>query len=638
MIFLPLYRTVAQSLSEGELPDFFSSATVAQLAAVLFVQNAAQLGDKKVVSAELERQLAQLIRIGNQANQTMPLAFQKLVGERFSPALFSAGLAQLGQLEISLLDDEHPVEAQRYLDDDGEWLFSFSSDYQAQVRPLQKVYLADYGRAVSATDPQERALREFLSAADESFNLQGYAGSGKTHLIQRFTELLEPSRTLLLAQTYGQLQALQNRAGGHFPALTFAQAAGQVLDSNLLSNSWRLKDKARMQQTYQVSHAQVVRWLNIPAIAHLSAEQVASVCVRTVASFCNMSAVTIDCVHLPAAIAAHLSALDLAALLATVQLYWSELIQPSEPAIRLPIRGYHRIKLLSLTDEILDQQYSHIIVDEAHDIPTPMLQILDRSTQAVITLSDELQNLNGLAPRRNGLIRQRSITQSVRLGKQVEEVINPLIQAHPGSVKELFAGRADHCTHLQHYSGWQIPNQGTTVIVADEFDLFAWFQRLTHAGVSFKLARSTFKDFMIFAQDCIELYLHGTRPRHGLIFRYASWQALSAALSSNPSFMAIERMLEKGYSLQDFQNAVDRYMRKGAATLVLARVSDTKNMEFASVYLSRDLLAVPGGQASQDSRARLFSSLYTACTRAQHQLIVPDGFSDWISEAVKSRS
>ena len=264
-----------------------------------------------------------------------------------------------------------------------------------------------------------------------------------------------------------------------------------------------------------------------------------------------------------------------------------------------------------------------------------MLQILDRSPQAVITLSDELQNLNGMAPVRSEVIRQRALAQSIRLGKQVEDVVNPLIQAHPGASKELFAGRADHCTNLQHYSGWQIPQRATTIIVADEFDLFAWFQRLSHAGASFRLARSTFKDFMIFAQDCIELYSNGTRPRHGLIFRYASWDAPSQAMASNPSFEAIERMLHKGYSQADFETAVNRHMRSGGGEITLARVSDTKNMEFSSVYLSRDLLVLPAGHQHPDSRARLFSSLYTACTRAQHELIVPEGFADWISDAVK---
>lgn len=635
MVFLPLYRTVAQDLSEGGLPDFFAAATVPQLAAVLCIQSAPKLADGQAAQASIERQLAQMISAGQQANTLAPLAFQNLVRERFSASQFAAGLSYLAKIKVSLLDDEHPVEESRYLDSEGQWLYTFSAEYQAEIKPLQPVYFAEYQAELSVTDPQNRMLREFLAAPDESFNVQGYAGSGKTHLISRFAQLLTPERTLLLAQTYGQLQALKIRAGQHFPAMTFAQAAGQVLDSNLLANSWRLKDKTRMQQTWQVSHTQVAQWLNIPAIAHLSPAEVASVCARSVASYCNTTAQELDFIHFPIAIASHLSVVDKAVLLETVNLYWRELIRPSEPHIRLPIRGYHRIKLLSLTGEVLDTQYTHIIVDEGHDIPTPMLQILDRSPQAVITLSDELQNLSGMAPVRSDITRQRSIAQSIRLGKQVENVVNPLIQAHPGVTKELFAGRADHCTNLQHYSGWQIPQRATTIIVADEFDLFAWFQRLSHANASFRLARSTFKDFMTFAQDCIELYSNGTRPRHGLIFRYASWDALSAAMSSNPSFEAIERMLQKGYSQADFEAAVNRHMRKGGGEITLARVSDTKNMEFASVYLSRDLLVLPTAQQNTDSRARLFSSLYTACTRAQHELIVPDGFSDWISDAVK---
>ncbi len=299
MIFLPLYRTVAQRLSEGELPEFFNSATVPQLAAVLFIQNAEKLAQQQAPLASMQRQFAQIISAGNQANQQLPQAFQQLVRERFSFEQLSAGLSQLAGLKISLLDDEHPAVEERYLDAEGEWRFTFSSEYQKEVMPLHKVYFAEYQAELSVTDPQSRALREFLAAPDESFNVQGYAGSGKTHLISRFTQLLEPQRTLLLAQTFGQLQALKSRAGEHFTAMTFGQAVAQVLDNNLLANSWRLKDKSRAQQTWQVSHAQVVQWLNLPTIAYLSAEQVASICVRTVASFCNTNADSIDRQVLP---------------------------------------------------------------------------------------------------------------------------------------------------------------------------------------------------------------------------------------------------------------------------------------------------------------------------------------------------
>lgn len=635
MIFLPLYRTLAQSLSEGDLSEFFDTASVAQLAAILFVQNAQKLAEQQAALASMERQFAQIITAGNQANHSVPLAFQKLVRERFCARQFATGLAQLAQIKVSLLDDEHPADEERYLDSDGEWLFTFSGEYQAEIKPLQRVYFDAYDAELSVTDPQNRALREFLAASDESFNLQGYAGSGKTHLISRFTQLLDPKRTLLLANTFGQLQALKGKAGAHFTGMTFGQAAGQVLDSNWLSNSWRLKDKSRLQQTFQVSYADIAQTFDMPSISYLSPEQVAHTCVRAVASYCNSTAENIDVIHLPAAIASNLVVLDKMVLLEIVKQYWQELNRPTEAHIRLPMRGYHRIKLLSLIDGVLDTQYSHIIVDEGHDIPTPMLQILDRSPQAVITLSDELQNLNGMAPVRNTQIRQRYIAQSVRLGKQVENVINPLIQAHPGATKQLFTGRADHCTHLQHYKGWHIPDQATTIIVADEFELFAWFQRLTHAGASFALVESTFKDFMTFAQDCIELYNNAERPRHGLIFRYATWDKLREGMAHNPSFEAIERMLQKGYSQMDFQEAVGRYVHKSGGKIILARVGDTKNMEFSSVYLSQGLLVKPTAHDNKDSRARLFSSLYTACTRAQHELIVPDGFSDWIADAVK---
>lgn len=634
MIFLPLYRSVAQSLSEGDLPEFFDSATVPQLAAVLSIQTAQKLADEGRGPGFIERQFAKMISAGNQLSRDTPFAFHALVRERFAREPFAAGLARLANIKVNVLDDEHPVDPTRYLDSDAEWDFSFSASYHKEVMPLHRVYFDEYQAELSVTDPQNRALREFLAASDESFNLQGYAGSGKTHLISRFTQLLDPKRTLLLANSAGQLQALKSRAGAHFAGMTFAQAAGQVLDNNWLSTSWRLKDKSRLHQTFQVTHAEIAQTFAMPSISYLSPEQVAGVCVRTVASYCNSIAPAIDVVHLPAAIAGNLVLLDKMVLLENVKQYWSELCRPTDAHIRLPIRGYHRIKLLSLIDGVLDTQYSHIIVDEGHDIPTPMLQILDRSPQAVITLSDELQNLNGMAPVRDRYIRQRYIAQSVRLGKQVESVINPLIQAHPGVTKQLFSGRADHCTHLQHYTGWQIPQQASTIIVADEFELFAWFQRLTHAGASFELAEATFKNFMTFAQDCIELYNNAERPRHGLIFRYATWDKLSEAMANNPSFEAIERMLQKGYSQADFREAVARYVRKGAGKIILARVSDTKNMEFSSVYLSQGLLVKPTAHDNTNSRARLFSSLYTACTRAQHELIVPDGFSDWVADAV----
>lgn len=104
-----------------------------------------------------------------------------------------------------------------------------------------------------------------------------------------------------------------------------------------------------------------------------------------------------------------------------------------------------------------------------------------------------------------------------------------------------------------------VPEQPTALIVDDEWGLFGWFQRLTHQGVPFVLLKSARKDFELFVEDCIELYRHGTRPRHPMLFRYASWQALEQDKGDDKAFVAVANMLRKGYTPEHFARAKSRY-------------------------------------------------------------------------------
>ncbi len=56
------------------------------------------------------------------------------------------------------------------------FLLLVESTKQRLSRCKGGVYFDAYDAELSVTDPQNRALREFLAASDESFNLQGYAG------------------------------------------------------------------------------------------------------------------------------------------------------------------------------------------------------------------------------------------------------------------------------------------------------------------------------------------------------------------------------------------------------------------------------------------------------------------------------
>ncbi|WP_409269855.1 hypothetical protein [Pseudomonas sp. KCJK9044] len=636
MFYLPLSSDRADRLArEPAAGDFFLSASLLEAAAVLFVQNLPRQSGTPSVESQ-ERRLAEMVRIANDVEAAAPGQFQAQVAQRFDREAFAMGLGMLGENGIGLLSAEVQYDTQELLDDDGQWSFQFADIYRQRATPLHPVYLPSLASDLMLSDQQNRLLREFLSCADESVAVQGFAGTGKTFLIHQFARLLDPSRTLLLALTEGQLRALQARVkdAQAYTAMTFGQLADEILNRDLTSNGWRLRDPYRTKLSWRPQEAQVVKWLGIPDIGPLAARDVVALCIKAVRAFCHSGDDQLQLHHLPWA-GPGITPLDQEVLLDKARLYWQELVRPSAREIQLPVRDYHRVKLLSLTFEVIDARYTHVIVDEAHELSAPMLAVLDRSPQSVIALGDELQNLNGLSPHHGGFIRQRYIDHSLRAGPAMDAVLNPLIQAHPASIQAAFSGSAEHYTRVSFFDAVTVPEQPTALIVDDEWGLFGWFQRLTHQGVPFVLLQSARKDFELFVEDCIELYRYGTRPRHPMLFRYASWQALEQDKGDDKAFIAVANMLRKGYTPEHFAKAKSRYRWDKAPKLFLGRVRDVKNMEFARVMVSPELMVAPSTGGGRNERARTLAGLYTACSRARHELIVPGGMLDWVKDQAR---
>ncbi|GLH33133.1 TPA: AAA family ATPase [Pseudomonas putida] len=636
MFYLPLPSDQAERLaSAAPATDFFPRASVLQAAAVLFVQNLPRQPASVSADAQ-ERRFAEIVRIANEVETAAPGRFQGQVAQHFDREAFAMGLGMLGENGVALVSPEVDYPEEEFQDDEGQWNFQFADSYRQRVTPLHPVYLPSLASDLMLSDQQNRLLREFLSGVDESVAVQGFAGTGKTFLIHQFARLLDPQRTLLLALTEGQLRALRARVkdAEAYTAMTFGQLADEILNRDLTSNGWRLRDPYRTKLSWRPQEAQVVKWLAIPDIGPLAARDVVALCIKAVRSFCRSGDSQLQLHHLPWA-GPGTSPLDQEVLLEKARLYWQELIRPSSREIQLPVRDYHRVKLLSLTAELIDSRYTHVIVDEAHELSAPMVAVLDRSPQSVIALGDELQNLNGLSPHHGGFIRQRYIDHSLRAGPAMDSVLNPLIQAHPAAIQAAFSGSAEHYTRVSFFDTVTVPAQPTALIVDDEWGLFGWFQRLTHQGVPFVLLQSARKDFELFVEDCIELYRYGTRPRHPMLFRYPSWQALEQDKGDDKAFVAVANMLRKGYTPEHFAKAKSRYRWDKAPKLFLGRVRDVKNMEFARVMVSPELMVAPVTAGNRNERARMLAGLYTACSRARHELIVPGGMLDWVKDQVR---
>ncbi|OHC26352.1 MAG: hypothetical protein A2Y50_07090 [Pseudomonadales bacterium RIFCSPLOWO2_12_59_9] len=621
--------------SHHDLP----SLQLPELAAVLLIQNLPALVRAGQTAPRIEAALAKALSTGLDSDAEYGAdTFVQAVAERFSPAAFKEGLGLLDGLMFNLLEVNEVAE-RKYLESDGSWNFNFRIEHAAQLNPLKEAIATASGETIFLSTPQFRIFKTLRSELDEHLHLQGLAGVGKTSMISTLLEYLKPEETLLLASTSQQLHALTARLGSKkFVGMTFGQLASQLLFTP--PTVYSRPDRQRYQPTYQMADADVAKILSFQPVGSFSITRVADICRRIVQSFCYSSNREISADNIPL-VDGGLSGADRAALLGYSNLMWQEITQPrllfEGKKTHLPIRVYHLLKLLSLDTSISLSlaAYRHILIDEAHDLSAPLLQFLDRCPQATCTLGDICQRLDGLPARRGMHVRQREISQSVRSGRQMEVILNPLIAAHPRAELAPLVGARDKKTIIEYYDRSDIPDDGTTILVKSEWGVFEWFQRLAGADASFCMMPECEKQFRRFVNDCIELYHHGSPPKHAVLFRHSTWDGLAATYANDYSFKTIETMLERGYSSNDFERSMEKMDRTGHAKILLGRVSDARSLEMDKVMLGRDLLS-PIRTGDIDEAAKTFAGLYTGGSRARYKLIVPGHMRDWmVDQAAK---
>lgn len=587
--------------------------SVAELASLLLVQ---QLGQAQCTHANPERTLAQLIDQLRALLQSMDMdTLTQQLAPRFSAEQIQAGLAQLDTFNIEQLD-RATRKAAPYLHPNGAWDFTFCARYAEQRNPLRTTHRLPSGQALQLSEPQQRLLQSLLHEPDEPLNLQAFAGTGKTHLIGQLLDCLGSERTLVLAQTEAQLLALKQRFGSKLlHSMTFSHLALHCLTREQAAP----RPAYRLRRTHQVSDAVIAERMGFQPLGSLSATQVATRCRLAVARFCSSGDGALHEGHLPER-DLRLSPMERGLLMRLARQLWLEIIAPQRAQSDFPVRGYHLIKQLALRQHsVLGAEFTHVLVDESHDVPIPLLQFLDRCPQATHTLGDSYQHLNGFAPQRAGHVRQRQWFVSMRAGREMESVLNPLLTAHPRHAAVEFVGNRAQRTKISVYDRPTLPDHPVTLLVHDEWSLFEWAQRLSGSQAAFALLPGCQRDLDVFMQGCVELYHRNTPSGHGLLFRFAHWSALAAHYAQNPAFQRIQRLLERGYNLADFQRTRARWNANPHAPLQLGRVKDARNQEFDAVMLTPDLLTL----LQTPMTAEALSVLYTACSRARHHLIIP---------------
>ena len=462
------------------------------------------------------------------------------------------------------------------------------------------------------TSEQARVLRAIAANPDELIDLDGYAGTGKGHLVLALMEG-RPGRYTYVAPSQAQVEAFRARV----PAATATRLLSQFEFANQLA-----RHAARSGQTggFVASYRRSTRSpreiagrIGLQGIGARTPEQVLMTAFEAINRWCASAAPQLAFQHFDRSVPAAM--LDAAPYLAAAEHVWQCMFDASlQRAALLSLSPAHIGKWLALRGVVPPLQMGMLLIDEAHDLSPAWKQLLAGHAPGVVSLGDPHQCLTGSAPRW-AASKVLEMQQSVRQGSQVDGLVNQALAMDAlGDERGPFMGATDRATGVLQYRQWsQVPTAGIRI----------------------------YGNLLQLAQDAVQLHAAGAQPRiHPTTLRVLrselqrlrdGWRRLSEGGSTRDWERLIAPYARVGQAAptalatdSHAAQAIDQVIRAqeaaAPATLVLCMAEHAKNLQFDIVSLSS--CCFTAGQ-----NARLWHSpvraVYLALTRASRQLWLP---------------
>ncbi len=625
--YLPLSESFCAALSSGTVPDFPSLARY-EAAAVIFLQQLPKLHSQNTRSLELERNFVKLLGYSTDT-------LRSVLSTDYSQQAFTAGLILAPAAGVGLLDHDALYKRQ-FLHPDGSWNFDFSRQYAKFSGAIRHEYRRPSGHIVLLSDPQLRFVDTVRANPQESIEAQALAGTGKTYVLAEILELMPDRKFLFLADVSAKLLPIQKRFKGQIWTSTFKSMAERVLAKGNKNLEANLVTSSRVSLNYY----KLAEQLAFGSIGNLSPPQVASLCWAVVYKFCESDDSVITTKHIPRNYITYLSKANQEIVAAASAKLWFKMSPLEIGDECIPVRGYHRIKQMSLAGLQIPEQSEVILVDEGHDLSQPMINILDMTPQPVIALGDPLQNLEGQYVAHKASIRHREMSLSLRAGPSLTDYVNQLVEAYPESRSHPFQADKNKETVVEEYDPSSFPPDQCVILTADEWGIFDWLikSRQLNKTVAVIDWNSQFKDFI---EDCLNLFVHGKRPTHGAISGYQTWGQLRQAMSWSDSFSRVDKWLEEvgskfGVSQLYSCAELDELMQSTPSRYLVATVFSCKNYELPRLAISEDLYYF-SSLTSKRSFSKKLALIYTAITRVSGMIYLPSNHNEWIDYILKTR-
>jgi hypothetical protein len=602
-----------------------------ELAALLVIQNLAQAAEKDLTSDAIERVLAKLLAWSVDGQHSPGVGLLSEAQRLFDPRQLYFGLKVIKGLKLGLLLPDE-VKARDYLLPSGKWDVGYKVRHRLSNNPFSEQMVTPKGeRWLSSA--QDKLVRTFRANLDEHLHVQGYAGIGKSHLLGALIEYLRPGATLLLARTPGKLATLRQRLGADSdkkPGLTFEGFARALLHAP------RPQRATAPAKTPQGPNRQAVALeLNILGFRGHDAQATLNVCLKVLEAYCRSWDHSLSAKHLPHFKQA-LPSVDAKVLLEYSSRLWTYLDRNPTWGSQTGFEALLLIKRASLAGCVVPARYSHVLIDESQDIPASLLQIVERGRQVLITLGDEYQQASGPVVKRQHEVRQRDVSYSVRSGRNIERLVNPLICVHSQKSKIPFEGASDAGVSIEHYPQDFMPPEGCVVLTASHWDTIKWAIQMQDANVGLRFLNvEAQQDFLRFMGTAIKLFKpdfysaeQNANGAHADFSEMSDWQQVSDANRFDEAFRWVEAELEKGFNIADMTRlSLSIGQSAKACTLMLAQ--DAGGMEFDRVLLTPELLTT---ERFKDVHAfdQRVCVVYIAISRAKMQLYLPYDVVEWV--------
>lgn len=628
--FLPISDDLCKLILSGALVQL-AELSQPETAALIYLQKLPELSTHAMHSAELEHKFASLLTFSH-------TDLQEVINACFDRKAAAEGILMAAQRGIDFMSQDE-ILGKSFLTRDGSWDFSYAERYQVPVKPYQRI--AANGLPMYLTDGQRRFLDAFRAMPDDNLRSQSFAGTGKTTLVHELVEKiaiqdLRPV-TFLADQRHKHRPIIQRIGKQKYIAhqnrirlLTYIEFAIEILAGHNTALKHRFSRALSANYSPQVIYerAQLVDAgpMGMPAFVEL--------CWSIVRKYCRSTDQAISDIHIPQNVRLHMSRVEASAAIASAVRLWNATVSLEYPD--MPMAGYHLIKLLALSDKLVPERYGTILIDELHDAPNRLIDILCRSGLPVLMLGDRYQNLQGLDLPISGTALSSDMSVSLRAGPKMADYINPLIDMHPAKSTAGFSADKGKSTAFHEYPVAEFPNEPTLVAVADEWGMLDWLIRARLQGRAVKAFDPGMK-MAAFISDCESLFhsseasrqFSGTdQPTHGALSRYSSWEMLSKSMSHNAAFCRVEQWFKKGGKYGGLDRCEHLQVTPLEPTIVM--LHDVKSLEMPAITISEDLYCL-SREGSRRELSRTLSRLYTAVTRGVERVYVPESHMEWLA-------